>query len=76
MVQIGNSAGVVIPKQVRDGAGLVVGSSVQVTRQNGDILLKPVKSKKAVGGVDAKFMRMVDEFIVDHKDVLAKLAKR
>ncbi len=75
-MQIGNSAGVVIPKQVREGVGLVVGNSVQVTRQNGDIVLKPVKSKKITGVVDVKFMRMVDEFITDHKDVLAKLAKR
>ena len=66
-IQIGNSVGVVIPKNILKEKNIKVGDKVQVD----------IKSlKKAVGGVDAKFMKMVDEFIEDHKDVLEQLARR
>lgn len=32
--------------------------------------------KKNTGGVDARFMKMADEFIEEHKDVLEALANR
>ena len=66
-IQIGNSVGVVIPKNILKEKNIKVGDKVQVD----------IKSlKKTVGGVDAKFMKMVDEFIVEHKDVLEQLAHR
>ena len=36
--------------------------------------IKPVKP--VAKGVDARFMKMADEFIEDHKDVLHDLANR
>jgi len=66
-IQIGNSVGVVIPKNILREKNIKVGDKVQIE----------IKSiKKSVGGVDAKFMKMVDEFIEEHKDVLEKLAQR
>ena len=66
-IQIGNSVGVVIPKNILNEKNIKVGDKIQVE----------IKSlKKEVGGVDAKFMKMVDEFIEEHKDVLEQLAHR
>jgi hypothetical protein len=59
--------GVVIPKNILNEKNSKVGDKVQVD----------IKSlKKVVGGVDAKFMKMVDEFIEEHKDVLEQLVHR
>jgi len=66
-IQIGNSVGVIIPKNVLEENKIKVGDKIQVD-------VKPVK--KSVGGVDAKFMKMADEFIEEHKDVLQALANR
>jgi putative addiction module antidote len=66
-IQIGNSVGVVIPKNILTEKNIKIGDKVQIE-------IKPLK--KEVGGVDAKFMKMVDEFIEEHKDVLEQLAHR
>ncbi len=66
-IQIGNSVGIIIPKNVLEENKIKVGDKVQV-----DVKLV----KKSVGDVDAKFMKMADEFIEEHKDVLRALAKR
>lgn len=66
-IQIGNSVGVIIPKNILTEKNIKVGDKVQVE-------IKPIK--KSVGGVDAKFMQMVDEFIEEHKDVLEQLAHK
>lgn len=66
-IQIGNSVGVIIPKSVLEENKIKVGDKIQVD-------IKPVK--KSAGGVDGKFMKMADEFIEEHKDVLQALANR
>lgn len=66
-IQIGNSVGVIIPKNILDENKIKVGDKIQVD-------VKPIK--KSVGSVDAKFMKMADEFIEEHKDVLQALANR
>ena len=66
-IQIGNSIGVIIPKNVLEEKKIKVGDKVEVD-------VKPVK--KSAGGVDARFMKMADEFIEEHKDVLQALANR
>jgi len=66
-IQIGNSIGVIIPKNVLEEKGIKVGDKLQID-------VKPIN--KSIGGVDAKFMKMVDEFIEEHKDVLEQLAHR
>jgi len=73
VIQIGNSIGVVIPKDLRNG--LKAGDKVVVDGSKKKITITPVKKKK-MGGVDAKFMKMADEFITEHEDVLKELAER
>lgn len=77
VVQIGNSAGVIIPKTYRDEINIKVGDPLVIKRQNGSLIITPQKTKKnLLGGVNAKFMKMVDEFATEHQDVLKELAKR
>lgn len=73
VIQIGNSIGVVIPQRLQ--IDLKAGDKVVVDKKNDTILISPVK-KVHTGGVDAKFMKMVDEFIAEHEDVLRALANR
>ncbi len=73
-MKIGNSAGVIIPKNLR--SGFPVGTKVSVNKRNGDIVVTPIKKVASDKGVDAKFMKMVDDFMKGHKDVLKELAKR
>lgn len=73
VIKVGNSIGVVIPKNLRNG--LKAGDKVVVGGDKGKITISP-KRKKGKGGVDAKFMKVIDEFMLEHDDVLAKLAKR
>jgi putative addiction module antidote len=72
VIQIGNSIGVVIPKNLRDG--LKAGDKVIVGGKPDNITVSPIKKQKSE--VDAKFMKMVDEFITEHEDVLKELANR
>lgn len=74
IVQIGNSIGVIIPKNLRNG--LKAGDKVVVGGEKNKITVSPVAKKQKTGGVDAKFMKMVDEFMTEHKDVLAELANK
>lgn len=74
VITIGNSSGIIIPKKVMQTADIKSGDTVLVEAKGGKITLEPVK--KVHGGVDPKFMKMVDEFIEGHKDVLVALSKR
>ncbi|HVZ58717.1 MAG TPA: hypothetical protein VG935_03140 [Patescibacteria group bacterium] len=67
LISIGNSVGVIIPKNVLKEKKIKVGDKVELE-------IRPVKP--TASGVDARFMKMVDEFIEDHKDVLQALANR
>lgn len=71
----GNSVAVTIPKELLNDLGLNEGSQVVVEKRGKEVVLKPAKKTKAAG-VDAKFMKMVEEFMQDHKDVLAELARK
>lgn len=66
-IQIGNSVGIIIPKNVLEEKEIKVGDKIQVE-------VKLVK--KSSDGVDARFMKMADDFIEEHKDVLQALANR
>lgn len=66
-IQIGNSVGVIIPRNVLKEKNIKLGDTVEFD-------IKSVKPKTT--DVDVRFMKMVDEFVEDHKDVLQKLATR
>lgn len=75
VIQIGNSAGVVIPRELRRQMGIRVGENVAVDK-NGDNIVISNPKKKRVRAVDAKFAKIVEEFIDEHEDVLKELAHR
>ena len=75
VIQVGNSLGVVIPANLRTQNGLQTGSSV-VLKQTEEGILITSPRKQATHDVDAKFAKMVDEFITEHEDVLKELANR
>ncbi len=75
LIQIGNSVGIIIPQVFRNEAGLKPGDKVEVKLKGNDVVLSRSK-RELSGGVNAKFMKIVDEFITEHEDVLNELAKR
>lgn len=75
IIQIGNSTGVIIPQSFLSELGLKKGDVVLVEKKGKSILLIPNKTKKT-SDVDVKFMKMVDEFMDEHDDVLRELANK
>ncbi|TSC87589.1 MAG: hypothetical protein G01um10147_567 [Microgenomates group bacterium Gr01-1014_7] len=69
----GNSVVVSIPKEYLKKYNLRDGTEVVVEDKDGIVV---TSKKKNTAFIDSRFARMVDEFINDHEDVLAKLAKR
>lgn len=74
VINIGNSKGIIIPQKVLNASGIKLGDKVLVEENNNKISVTPVKKTK--GKVDARFMKMVDEFVEEHKDVLQALSNR
>lgn len=74
IINIGNSAGIIIPQKILNTSGIKLGDKVTVEKKGKMIAITPTKT--ATGGVDVKFMKMVDEFIEEHKDVLQALSER
>jgi putative addiction module antidote len=71
----GNSIAVTIPRQFLEELNLKEGSEVVVEKQGKDLRISS-KTKALASGVDIKFMKMLDEFVVGHEDVLRKLATK
>ena len=71
----GNSVAVTIPRQYLEELNLKEGSEVMVEKK-GDELRILSKKKKLASDVDPKFMKMVDEFVEEHEDVLRILANK
>ena len=74
VINIGNSAGIIIPQKILKASGIKPGDKVIVEKKDNSISIAPVK--KIAGGVDARFMKVVDEFIEEHEDVLRELSNR
>ena len=75
VIQIGNSVGVVLPQDIRQSLGLRRGDKVVLNKKGDDIIISRTK-KSLEGGVNDRFMKIVDEFIDEHEDVLQELARR
>lgn len=76
VIQIGNSGGILIPRETRRELGIRIGEKVFAELKNKRLIIRNPKTKKTVPGVDAKFAKIVDEFMDEHEDVLRELAKR
>lgn len=74
-INIGNSVGIIIPTHLREQNGIKSGGKVDIKQVKGGILIAPSK-KQLAGDVDIEFVKMVDEFISEHEDVLKELAHR
>jgi antitoxin component of MazEF toxin-antitoxin module len=72
----GNSHAVTLPPSVMKAFGLSDGSKVQVEidEERGGILIVP--TERTIPGVDADFMRLIDEFIEEYRPALEELARR
>ncbi len=71
----GNSLAVTIPKTYAHQLSINAGSEVEWEKTSQGLTLIPQK-KIRKAGVDPKFVKMVDEFIDEHEDVLRELSKR
>lgn len=71
----GNSVAVTIPKEYLEELRLKEGTKVSVKMSGQNLIVSPQR-KTLAKDVDQKFMKMVDEFINEHEDVLRELSKR
>lgn len=75
VVQIGNSGGILIPRETRRELGIRIGEKVSAQLKGKKLVISNPSAKKRISGVDEKFAKIVDEFMDEHEDVLRKLAK-
>lgn len=75
IIKIGNSAGITIPREIREEAGFKLGDAVAITYNGENISVSPL-IKKAPKGVTPRFAKIVEDFISEHEDVLKELAKK
>ncbi len=75
LYKTGNSISVTIPKEYLKDLNLRNGSQVVVEKSGHKLIVIP-KGRILASGVDQKFVKMVDEFINEHEDVLQELSTR
>jgi antitoxin component of MazEF toxin-antitoxin module len=74
----GNSMVVSLPRDLIDPLGVRDGSdvSVELDRENRQIIIRPVETPITAAGVDKDFARQVSEFIAEYRPALESLAKK
>ena len=74
----GNSTVVSLPKDVTEPLGVRDGSdvSVELDREHGQIIIRPVELPIAAAGLDQEFARQVSEFIAEYRPALQSLARK
>ncbi len=72
----GNSLAVTVPKVYAQELNIEPGSSVAWKKSKGGLLLKSAKKRALPEGITPEFVKMVNEFMDEHDDVLRELAKR
>ncbi|MFH2102525.1 MAG: AbrB/MazE/SpoVT family DNA-binding domain-containing protein [Chloroflexota bacterium] len=77
LFRTGNSTVVSIPRDMLEPLGFVEGCdvSVELDRENRQIVIRPVEIPIAAAGVDETFARQVSEFIAEYRPALEALAK-
>lgn len=80
IVQVGNSAAVIIPKPLLEEMGLDVGDRIVVRTTRRPLKVEIVPKKKDLlgkgSGITKSFARSVDQFIQKYRPALEELAKR
>ncbi|MDP3974385.1 MAG: AbrB/MazE/SpoVT family DNA-binding domain-containing protein [bacterium] len=75
IVQIGNSAGVVIPKSILSNAGLKVGSKVRVQKDpNGKTIILSQGNKAVISSLSPDFVEAVKKVNKKYGEALKNLA--
>ena len=74
----GNSVVVSLPKEVVEFLGIAPGGdvSVDLDRENRQVVITPLGEPPEITGVDGNFARQVSEFIEAYRPALEALAKR
>jgi putative addiction module antidote len=74
---MGNSQGVLIPKEYLERLGLKKGSEVevQVDEEKGQILIFSISKEVKKSGITPEFAQEVRDFIEEYKPALKKLSK-
>ncbi|MFZ5818286.1 MAG: AbrB/MazE/SpoVT family DNA-binding domain-containing protein [Chloroflexota bacterium] len=74
----GNSMVVSLPRDVFEPIGLAEGAevSVELDREKGQIVIRPVELPVAGAGIDQEFARQVSEFIAAYRPALESLSRR
>lgn len=73
----GNSVVISLPKDALELLGIAEGSdvSVDLDRENRQVIISPAEEPLAVAGVDEEFAQQVSEFIEQYRQALEALAK-
>lgn len=80
IVQVGNSAAVIIPKSLLEEIGLDVGDRIVIKTVRKPLKVEIVPERKDLlsrgSGITKSFARSVDQFIQKYRPALEELAKR
>ena len=72
----GNSLAVTIPKVYANELSIEPSSPVVWKKTKAGLLLKSAKKNSLPDGITPEFVKLVNEFMEEHNDVLRELAKR
>jgi putative addiction module antidote len=78
IIKIGNSAGVILPKEVREEAGLKLGDNVAIaySSQEEGVVIGKQENKKNNSPITPEFHDWLKRFNKRHKKALSELAKK
>lgn len=79
VIQVGNSSAVIVPREVLQQAGLMVGDRIEVALTKKPLKIEVIPRKKILrktSGITPSFVKSVDQFIRDYRPVLEELAIR
>ena len=77
LFKTGNSVVLSLPKEILDELGLAEGENVslELDRQQRQVIVRPVEKPLAIVGVDEEFARQINDFIEQYRPALEELAK-
>ncbi|GAA0468531.1 AbrB/MazE/SpoVT family DNA-binding domain-containing protein [Alkalibacillus silvisoli] len=76
VTKVGNSFGITLPTELLKKVGLTQGDDVQVEVKNGKIVLRKKEPVTLPEGVDAEFMDILNDVIIEHDKAFKGLVNR
>lgn len=74
ILKVGNSLGVLLPKEFVKEHGLEAGDKIAITQQNGVITYSPNIQTKPQNKITAEFNKWLESAMVEDKEILDELA--